>query len=341
MCLSYLCLMIVITGAAGFIGSALAARLNESRFYDLVLVDDFSRSDKKANHEGLICSEKVDRQDFFDWLDQNENQVQFIFHLGARTDTTEQSKAIFDELNVAYSQKVWKACVKYGLPLVYASSAATYGGGEFGYSDDHACVQELRPLNPYGASKNEFDQWALEQEETGSSPYFWVGLKFFNVFGPNEFHKGRMASVVFHTFNQVNQTGAMKLFRSHRPDFEDGCQSRDFVYVKDLAEVCFFLMHHRKRSSCGLYNLGSGKARTFLDLAKATFSAMQREPSISFIDTPEDIRDTYQYFTEADLSKLRSIGYDKPFASLEDAIDDYVKHYLVPHQTWGADTEKV
>mmetsp|Transcript_13150 Transcript_13150/g.18611 ORF Transcript_13150/g.18611 Transcript_13150/m.18611 type:complete len:342 (+) Transcript_13150:76-1101(+) len=330
--------MIVITGAAGFIGSALAARLNEARFFDLVLVDDFSRDDKRRNHRDLICSERVDRREFFDWLERNESQVHFIFHLGARTNTTEQDRSIFDELNVNFSKRIWNACVKCGLPLVYASSAATYGNGEYGYSDDHACVNDLVPLNPYGESKNEFDKWALSQEKAGNAPYFWVGLKFFNVFGPNEFHKGRMASVVFHTYNQVQATGAMKLFRSHRPDFEDGSQARDFVYVKDLTEVCFFFMHHRKSSSNGLYNLGSGQARTFLDLAKATFKAMQREVDISFIDTPEDIRDNYQYFTEANLAKLRNIGYTRPFASLEDAVHDYIEQYLIPDRTWGSTT---
>ena len=256
--------------------------------------------------------------------------------MGARTDTTEQDRSIFDDLNVSYSQRVWNACVEYGLPLVYASSAATYGGGEHGYTDDHGIVEALAPLNPYGESKNDFDRWALNQAAEGHAPYFWAGLKFFNVFGPNEYHKGRMASVVFHTFNKVKATDAMKLFRSHRPDYTDGGQTRDFVYVKDVAEVCYFLMHHRKSSSNGLYNLGTGKARTFLDLATATFHAMGKEPNISFIDTPEDIRDTYQYFTEADMSKLRSIGYDREFHSLEFAIDDYVKNYLVSGARWGA-----
>ena len=328
--------MIVITGSAGFIGSALAARLNEARFFDLVLVDDFQRPEKDANHAGLIFSEKVERSEFNAWLDANESQVQFVFHLGARTDTTEQDRGIFDALNLRYSQDVWQRCVRYGLPLVYASSAATYGGGEFGYQDSHEIVEKLKPLNPYGESKNDFDRWALAQCDRGNTPYFWAGLKFFNVFGPNEYHKGRMASVVFHTFNQVNATGGMKLFRSHRPDYTDGGQTRDFVYVKDLAEVCLFLMHHRKTESNGLYNLGSGKARTFLDLAHATFDAMGKPRNVSFIDTPKDIRDTYQYFTEADMSKLKSIGYDRPFASLEAAIEDYVHHYLNSGQRWTA-----
>ena len=327
--------MIVITGAAGFIGSALAARLNALRFFDLVLVDDFSRSDKQANHTGLQCSERVERAVFFEWLETHESQVQFIFHLGARTDTTEMDASIFDALNVSYSKEVWNRCRAYGLPLIYASSAATYGAGEHGYKDDHEIVHHLKPLNPYGHSKNDFDRWALMEAAEGRAPYFWAGLKFFNVFGPNENHKGRMASVVFHTFNQVQQTGSMNLFRSHRPDYTNGGQTRDFIYVKDLADVCVFLMHHRQSTSNGLYNLGTGKARTFLDLAQATFAAMDREPQIGFIDTPEDIRDTYQYFTEADMQKLRGIGYTQPFRELETAIDDYVRNYLNPDKYWG------
>ena len=331
--------MIVITGSAGFIGSALAARLNEARFFDLVLVDDFQRPEKASNHSDLIYSEKVERDVFLEWLDANESQVQFVFHLGARTDTTEKDQSIFDELNMRYSQDVWKRCVQFGLPLVYASSAATYGGGELGYKDSHELVNQLKPLNPYGDSKNNFDRWALEQQEQGEAPYFWAGLKFFNVFGPNEYHKGRMASVVFHTFNQVNATGGMKLFRSHRPDYTDGGQTLDFVYLKDLAEVCLFLMHHLQSESNGLYNLCSGKARTFLDLAHAAFDAMGKTRNVSFIDTPEDIRDTYQYFTEADMSKLRGIGFDRPFASLEEAINDYVTNYLTDGRRWSYSKE--
>ncbi|MHB1278117.1 MAG: ADP-glyceromanno-heptose 6-epimerase [Bacteroidia bacterium] len=316
--------MIVITGAAGFIGSCLVKRLNEDRFFDLVLVDDFSNPAKEANLSDKIYKEKVHRKDFFTWLDKNENQVQFIFHIGARTDTTEFDVNIFNELNLNYSKTMWLKCVEYGLPLVYASSAATYGLGELGYKDDESLVGQLKPLNPYGESKNDFDKWALAQEK---KPYFWAGLKFFNVYGPNEYHKGRMASVIFHGFNQIQETGTLKLFRSHRPDYTDGGQKRDFVYVKDVVNVCYWLMHHRKNS--GLYNLGSGTARTFLDLANATFKALGKEPNISFIDTPADIRDKYQYFTEADMSKLKGIGYPYPFTSLEDGVEDYVKGYLV------------
>lgn len=291
---------------------------------DVVAVDDFSREDKNRNLEGKSLAAKVHRNDFFTWLDKNENQVQFIFHLGARTDTTEFDKNVFDELNLNYSKKMWEKCVEYGLPLVYASSAATYGLGELGYKDDESIVSQLKPLNPYGESKNDFDIWALAQEK---KPYFWAGLKFFNVYGPNEYHKARMASVIFHGFNQIRETQKMKLFRSHNPDYVDGGQERDFVYVKDVIEVCCWLMHHRKNS--GLYNLGSGEARTFLDLANATFHSLGLEPNIEFIDTPIDIRDKYQYFTEADMSKLKSIGYPHPFTSLEDGVKDYVQNYLL------------
>ncbi|MFM7217630.1 MAG: ADP-glyceromanno-heptose 6-epimerase [Bacteroidota bacterium] len=321
--------MIVVTGAAGFIGSCLVKRLNDEGFTDLVLVDDFSRPEKHGNLAGKKFTSQVDRRGFFDWLHQEHRFVQFIFHLGARTDTTEFRKEIFDELNLGYSQAIWNACVKYGLPLVYASSAATYGGGEHGYIDNHATVDLLKPLNPYGDSKNDFDKWVLSRER---SPYFWAGLKFFNVYGPNEFHKGRMASVVFHAFNQIRTQGNMRLFRSHRPDFKDGEQLRDFVYVKDVVDVCCFLLHHRKDS--GLYNLGSGRARTFLDLARNTFRAMGANEQIEFVDTPIDIRDKYQYFTEADMSKLRSIGYERAFTSLEDGIQDYVQDYLMKGEYW-------
>lgn len=316
--------MIVVTGAAGFIGSALVGELLRKGWQDIVAVDDFSHPEKAANLEGKALSAKVERKDFFTWLEANEKLVQFIFHLGARTDTTEFDSSIFDELNVRYSQRMWEACVRYGIPLVYASSAATYGDGTLGYDDtDDSLPLRLKPLNPYGESKNEFDKWALAQER---KPYFWAGLKFFNVYGPNEYHKGRMASVVFHAFKQIGSTGGMKLFRSHHPDYKDGEQLRDFVYVKDVCNVCLFLMEHRKNS--GLYNLGSGTARTFLDLVRATFTAMGKPERISFIDTPEDIRDKYQYFTEARMEKLKAIGYDTPFTSLEEGVTDYVKNYL-------------
>lgn len=317
--------MIVVTGAAGFIPSVFVSKLNREGYKNIVVVDDFDRTDKEGNLAGKAIMEFVDRDQFPEWLRQNHVLVEFVFHLGARTDTAEFDIELLNRLNLDYSKQVWSICVEFGLPLVYASSAATYGLGEHGYEDRHDLVDQLVPLNPYGDSKNDFDKWALSQDR---KPYFWIGIKFFNVYGPNEYHKGRMASVVFHTFNQVRETGQMKLFRSHRPDFEDGQQLRDFIYVKDAVDVLYWFMHHRSKENSGLYNLGTGKARSFRSLAEATFKALNLEPSISFIDTPADIRDKYQYFTEADMSKLRSIGYTAPFTALEEGVEEYVRDYL-------------
>ena len=316
--------MIVVTGAAGFIGSCLVSRLNKDGLTNIVVVDDFSKHEKDGNLEGKQLTEKVERSVFEAWLDNHKSDVEIIFHIGARTDTTEFDKTIFDELNVNYTKMIWNFCTENNVPLVYASSAATYGLGEFGYEDSHAIIPKLKPLNPYGDSKNDFDIWALEQSKT---PPFWAGLKFFNVYGPNEYHKGRMASVIFHTFNQIKEKGEMKLFRSHNPNYSDGGQLRDFVYVKDVVEVCMYLKNESPTS--GIYNLGSGKARTFLDLATNTFKALDKEAKISFIDTPEDIRDKYQYFTEANMNKMIASGYKIPFHTLEEGVEDYVKNYLV------------
>jgi len=321
--------MIIVTGAAGFIGSCLVRRLNDDGVVNLILSDDFSREDKARNLYGKHFIAKVHRDDLPDWLERMHADIQFIFHLGARTDTTEKDEKIFDRLNLHYSQKVWEGCTRHQIPLVYASSAATYGLGELGYEDNHEIVSRLKPLNPYGCSKNDFDQWALQQTQ---APPFWAGLKFFNVYGPNEYHKGRMASVIFHTFRQIKASGSMKLFRSHREGIADGHQSRDFVYVKDVVDVMTFL--HKTRPANGLYNLGTGQARTFLDLATLTFLAMGLTPEISFVDTPEDIRDTYQYFTEANMQKLIQAGYSKPFTTLEQGVSAYVKEYLTLDQVW-------
>jgi len=315
--------MIVVTGAAGFIASFLVGHLNSISLTNIVLVDDFSREDKAFNTADKKYSLKINREEFPEWLQNTSEKIDFVFHLGARTDTTEMNVELFNHLNLHYSQKVWSICTEKQIPLVYASSAATYGLGEFGYNDDHSIIPKLKPLNPYGDSKNDFDIWVLKQKNT---PPFWAGLKFFNVYGPNEYHKGRMASVIFHTFKQIQLNGEMKLFRSHNPNYTDGGQLRDFVYVKDVANVCEYLMNEKLNS--GIYNLGSGKARTFLDLATLTFKAMNLEPSIDFIDTPLDIRDKYQYFTEANMQKLIDSGYKKPFYTLEEGIKDYVGNYL-------------
>ena len=318
--------MIVVTGAVGFIGSCLTSLLNQRGKTDLILVDEFSNEEKNKNLAGKKFHKKIERSVFLEWFEDHADSIEFVYHIGARTDTTEFDESIFDELNVSYTQAIWKVCTKHRIGLVYASSAATYGLGEYGYIDDHQLVNQLKPLNPYGKSKNDFDQWALQQDE---EPPFWCGLKFFNVYGPNEYHKGRMASVIFHAFNQIQSKDSMKLFQSHHPDFKDGEQKRDFIYVKDLIDVCIWMADRRPEN--GLYNLGSGRARTFLDLAHGTFDAMGKKADIRFIPTPEDIRDKYQYFTEADMGKLKVAGYEKSFTSLEEGIDDYVKNYLSEH----------
>lgn len=316
--------MIVVTGAAGFIGSCLVSRLNKDGKTNLILVDDFSKTEKSRNLDKAKFSEKIERDIFIDWLKSNANQIEGIYHIGARTDTTEFDSKIFDKLNVNYSKDIWKICAEFEIPLVYASSGATYGLGEYGFKDDHELVNQLKPLNPYGDSKNDFDKWALKEEK---QPPFWAGLKFFNVYGPNEYHKGRMASVIFHAYKQIGSTDKMKLFMSHHADYKDGEQIRDFIYVKDVINVCIWLMENQPKSA--LYNLGTGTARTFLDLAKNTFKAMGKTEDITFVPTPEDIRDKYQYFTEADMTKLKSVGYKQEFYSLEEGVRDYVQNYLM------------
>jgi len=316
--------MIVVTGAAGFIGSCLVGKLNNKGITDIVLVDDFTKEEKAGNTARKVFNQKVEREEFFEWVEKNNTKIDFFFHIGARTDTTEFKKKVFDKLNVGYSKKVWELCSFKQIPLVYASSSATYGLGEYGYHDDHRVIYTLKPLNPYGESKNEFDKWALSQK---NAPPFWAGMKFFNVYGPNEYHKGRMASVIFHAFRQVNETGKVKLFKSHRIDYQDGMQLRDFVYVKDVVDVLYFMM--KKGETSGLYNLGTGEARPFLHLARSVFRALDKPENIEFIDTPKDIRDKYQYFTEADITKLREAGYDNSFYSLEDGVEEYVREFLM------------
>lgn len=327
---------IIVTGAAGFIGSCMVGYLNQQGFENLILVDEFDEDDKELNLFHKKYFARIERENFFAWITKEKIKIDFVFHLGARTDTAEFDYAIHQKLNVAYSQSMWQFCTFNNIPLVYASSAATYGAGEFGYTDNHYVIETLKPLNPYGVSKNEFDKWAVHQAENEKKhPPFWAGLKFFNVYGPNEYHKGRMASVIFHSFNQIQEHGKVKLFKSYKEAFKDGEQLRDFIYVKDVIDVCYWLMQEANKVSKslmvfsnGIYNLGTGKARSFNDLVRATFAGLNREPVIEYIEMPEDIRDKYQYFTEASMTKLHHAGYNHAFYSLEAGVGDYVRNYL-------------
>jgi ADP-L-glycero-D-manno-heptose 6-epimerase len=321
---------IIVTGAAGFIGSCMVQFLNDNGYEQLYLVDDFGIESKRKNWESKRFIQIVERYNLFDWLEAKQPKIDLVIHLGARTDTTEFDYSIHEALNLKYSKDIWQYCTIHQVPLIYASSAATYGAGELGYNDDHETPYQLKPLNPYGVSKNEFDKWALLQE---NCPPSWTGLKFFNIYGPNEYHKGRMASVIWHSFNQIKKDNLVKLFRSHRPDFKDGEQLRDFVYVKDLVDVIkwmaeLMLIQEWPVTRNGLFNLGTGKARSFYDLAASTFRGLDQDPNIEFIDMPVDIRDKYQYFTEANMQKLKDAGYSRAFYTLEEGVDDYVRNYL-------------
>lgn len=315
--------MYVVTGAAGFIGSVLLKKLNELGETDVVIVDNYSDPLKNKNIEDKQYSQQLDVLDFLKWLDENHEKVDGIYHLGAISDTTQFDTLVLEVLNTNYTKELWQRCVSYTIPFVYASSAATYGAGEYGYIDSHAVVPQLKPLNPYGISKQRFDVWALSEKK---HPPYWAGLKFFNVYGPNEYHKERMASVAMHGFNQIKKSGAIKLFKSHKPEYADGGQLRDFVYVKDVVDVCIFLMETKKES--GIYNVGTGKAQTFKELAEAIFSALNTNARIEYIDMPEDIKDKYQYFTEADITKLRRVGYSRMFKTVEEGVREYVQNYL-------------
>lgn len=332
---------IIITGAAGFIGSYMVGYLNRKGYNNIIIVDKFSVPQKKSNYKDKRIADFVERDRFIEWIYHEPFKIDFVVHLGARTDTTEFDYSIHEKWNVEYSKSIWAYCTEKNVPLIYASSAATYGDGELGYKDDHDIVAQLKPLNPYGVSKNEFDKWAIEQKR---QPPFWAGLKFFNVYGPNEYHKRRMASVIFHSYNQIKETGKVKLFRSHKPQYKDGEQLRDFIHVDDVAAIMYWMMEevsgqsgnnvtsHVSRLTTGIYNVGTGKARTFKDLVTAIFSSLDMQPQIEFIDTPEDIREKYQYFTEADMSKLRAAGYDKKFFTLEEGVAGYVKDFLLAHK---------
>ncbi len=323
--------MVVITGGAGMIGSIIAWHLNTKLGRDdLVIVDHITHPEQWQNLAHRKYSEYIDKDNLFDFLDGNED-ITAVIHMGAISATTERdfNKLVAD--NIHYSQDLWAWCAENDVPFFYASSAATYGDGNAGYDD--ASIENLRPLNAYGYSKHFFDQWALKQAaDDQPAPPAWAGFKFFNVYGPNEYHKERMASVAYHTFNQFSETGTMKLFKGTKAGVEDGEQMRDFVYVKDCADIVghfFEASLSNKPAPSNIYNIGTGQARSFKDLATNVMSSMGRDPSITYIDMPEDLHGKYQYFTEAKMTKLRTAGYKKPMTSLEDGVKDYVQNYLM------------
>jgi ADP-L-glycero-D-manno-heptose 6-epimerase len=322
--------MIVITGGAGMIGSIIAWHLNiKMGRDDLVIVDRITHEDQWNNLAHRQYVQYLDKDQLMSWLAERDD-IDGVIHMGAISATTERDFNKLVEANIHYSQNLWTWCAKNKVPFFYASSAATYGDGNLGYND--VAIDNLRPLNGYGYSKHFFDQWVLRQVNEGlPTPPSWAGFKFFNVYGPNEYHKERMASVALHTFNQFNLTGTMKLFKGTKAGVEDGMQIRDFVYVKDAAAVVthFLSAYPLKKLSNGIYNIGTGDARSFKDLAKAVMLSMKREPHITYVDMPEDLQGKYQYFTQAKMDKLRTAGYTLPFTSLEDGVKDYVQNYLM------------
>jgi len=317
---------VLVTGAAGFLGARFVESCN-ARSVPVISVDTERYFTERAEHRRLDFGRIVDRDRLFVELDGDAwASLAAIVHLGACTDTTELDERYLRAVNLDYSQKLWRLATERRIPLVYASSAATYGAGELGQDDDEALIERLRALNPYGESKRLFDLWALEEERAGRTPPAWSGFKFFNVYGFGERHKGRMASVVLQAFDQIRSRGRVRLFKSHRPDVRDGFQARDFIWQHDVVDVLWFALE--RPIERGIYNLGTGQARTFLDLVRAVFTALGVEERVEFVDTPADIRERYQYFTEARMDKLRRAGYAEPFTSLEAGVASYVERLL-------------
>jgi len=322
--------MIIVTGGTGFIGSNLVAALEEEGHEDIVVCDTFGEGDKWRNIAKRELKDIVHPDRLFDYLDTHKDEVEVIFHMGAISSTTEKDVDLIVETNVVLSRRLWKWCGKNQKRFIYASSAATYGDGNQGFEDYQSPteLEQLQPLNAYGWSKHVFDRRVSRVLETKNEPIppQWAGLKFFNVYGPNEYHKDDQMSVICKLYPQVMAGATAKLFKSHHPDYKDGGQLRDFVYVKDCVAVMMFLLKQPK--VCGLYNVGTGEARSFKDLAEATFKAAGKEPKINYIDMPEQLRDKYQYFTQADMAKLRQAGFNADFTSLEDGVADYVQNYM-------------
>ncbi|MGH7096702.1 MAG: ADP-glyceromanno-heptose 6-epimerase [Stellaceae bacterium] len=320
--------MLVVTGGGGFIGSVLTARLNAAGYDRIIIVDRFGESEKWRNIARRDFCEIVATERLMEWLERFGTEVEAVFHLGAISSTWVIDADAVIATNISTPIALWRWCARTRKRLVYASSAATYGDGTAGFDDcgDPAVLRRLRPLNLYGWSKHAFDLFAAREAAAGRAPPFWAGIKFFNVFGPNEYHKGAMMSLVAKNYPKIAAGEAVPLYKSHRPDFADGAQCRDFVYVKDCAEVMLWFLGNDPDS--GLYNLGSGKARTFRELISATAAACGRAPNIDYVETPPEIRPNYQYFTEARMAKLRAAGYTAPFTPLEEAVRDYVSGYL-------------
>lgn len=316
---------IIVTGAAGFIGSRFAEACLSSGI-ETIGVDLPEHFSARAEVKDIPFTRIVPRDSLFDELKSGKLKAGAIVHLGACTDTMELDEAYLKRVNIEYSQAIWEYCSKAQIRLVYASSAATYGDGELGYADDESQISKLKALNPYGESKRLFDLWALEQERKGNTPPSWSGFKFFNVYGFGERHKGKMASVVLHSFDQIQASGSTRLFKSHKTGIADGHQKRDFIHVDDVISVLSFALS--KPIQRGIYNLGTGQARTFLDLVKAVFQSLEKPEKVEFIDTPIALRDRYQYFTEAQMGRLREAGYSKPFLTIEEGVRRYVKRLL-------------
>jgi ADP-L-glycero-D-manno-heptose 6-epimerase len=317
--------MIVITGGAGFIGSALVHALNRRGCTDICVVDLEDHPEKKNNLAPLKFSRLVSPEPFLEQVLAGSLQgVDTLFHLGACSSTTETDVDFLTRNNFQFTQHLARYCLERGIRFIYASSAATYGDGQQGYSDDVSHLATLIPLNPYGQSKQDFDVWARQEGLLDRM----VGLKYFNVFGPNEYHKEDMRSMVLKGYEQIRDTGKIRLFKSYKPEYGDGQQVRDFIYVQDAVAMTLFFQDHPQIN--GLFNVGSGQARCWNDLAKALFGAMNREPVIEYIEMPVSIRDQYQYHTCAEIGKIRDAGYDRPILSLEDAVNDYVNQYLLP-----------
>ena len=314
--------MIIVTGGAGFIGSCVVRTLNDEGRDDIVIVDNIAETDKWMNMRNKRYIKYVHKSKFLEELPTYEN-VEAIIHMGAQSSTTERNFDYLWENNFEYTKALWNYCAEKQISFIYASSAATYGDGTLGFSD-RMDIDQLRPLNGYGYSKQLFDQWVKHQAQ--AFPGQHVGLKFFNVYGPNEYFKGSMASMVFHGFNQIKADGEIRLFKSCNPDYEDGGQLRDFVYVKDICSVILFLLKNSQIS--GLFNVGTGCAQSFRELAEATFHALNMEPNIRYIDMPEKLRGKYQYYTQADMTLLASVGYPRDFLNVEAGVRDYVQNHL-------------